>query len=52
MYALVYVDDILITESSALLLHKLIDKLHATFVLKKIDTPKYFLGIKVHHQST
>lgn len=50
MYELVYVYDILLTWSAWSLLHKLIDKLHTTFVLKKLDTPQYFLGIEIHHQ--
>lgn len=42
MYALIRVDDILITGSSSILIHKLIDSLHATFSLKKLGKPKYF----------
>lgn len=50
MYALVYVYDILLTRSSSTLLQKLIDMFHATFALKKLDIPQYFLWIEVHHQ--
>lgn len=49
MYSLVCVDDILLTGSSSTLIHKLIDSLHATFALKKLGRPKYFLGIEVKH---
>lgn len=40
-------DDILFTSSSSLLIHKLIDSLHAKFTLKKLGSPKYFLGIEL-----
>ncbi|XP_058758662.1 uncharacterized mitochondrial protein AtMg00810-like [Vicia villosa] len=46
LYDLVYVDDILITGSSANLVHDLINKLHKAFALKKLGTPEYFLGIE------
>lgn len=49
LYALVYVNDMLITGTSPILIHDLITKLHAKFSLKKLDIPKYFLGIEVHY---
>lgn len=45
LYVLVYMDDILIACSSPTLAHKLIDSVHATFSLKKMGTPEYFLDI-------
>lgn len=51
MYALVYVDDILITRSSFTLVYKLIDSLHTTFALKNLGTPKYFLSIEIKRVS-
>lgn len=49
LHALVYVDDILITGSSAALVNDLIAKLHATFALKQLGKPDYFLGIEVKY---
>lgn len=51
MYALIYVDDILVTDSSSKLIHAIINKPHDKFALKKLGTPQYFLGIEVHHQA-
>lgn len=51
LYALIYVDDILIIGSSFKLIHALIHKLHDKFALKRLGTPQYFLGIEVHHQA-
>lgn len=52
LYALIYVDDILITNSFSTLVHKLIESLHGTLALNKLDIPKYFLGIVIKHLST
>lgn len=49
MYALVYVDDILITGYNSVLAHDLINKLHFKFALKKLGKPSYFLGIEVQY---
>lgn len=49
VYALVRVDDILLTCSSSTLIHELINSLYATFALKKLGQPEYFLGIEVKH---
>ena len=51
LFALVYVDDILITGSSSPLIHDLINKLHNKFALKKLGKPEYFLGIEVKYQA-
>lgn len=51
LYTLVYVDDILIIESSSKLIHELINKLHLKISLKKPRVHQYFLGIEVHHQT-
>lgn len=44
-------DDILITRSFTILIQNLVTKLHATFALKYMGTPNYFLGLEVHYQS-
>lgn len=51
LFALVYVDDSLITGSATSLIHDLIRKLHATFALNHMDKPDYFLGIEVKYQA-
>lgn len=51
LYALVYVDVILVTRTSSKLVHALISKLHLQFALKKLGKPKYFLGLEVHEKS-
>lgn len=43
LYALVYVDDIIIIIFSSTLVHKLIDSQPETFALKKLDIPEEFL---------
>lgn len=49
LYALVYVDDILITGSNPSIVNDLITKLHSNFALKRLGSPKYFLGIEVQN---
>lgn len=51
IFALVYVDDILITRSATSVIHDLICKLHATFSLKHMGKPDYFLGQEVKYQA-
>lgn len=45
-----YVDDILITGSTTSLISDLIRKLNATFALKHLSKPDYFLGLEVKYQ--
>lgn len=47
IYILVYVDDILITNSSQKLIKELIKKLNKNFALKELGSLSYFLGIEV-----
>jgi hypothetical protein len=49
-YLLVYVDDILLTDSNSAMLHRLIQLLSSEFKLRDLGVVHYFLGIKV--QST
>lgn len=49
LYALVYVDDILITGSSSKLVADLISKLNSNFALKHLGKPDYFLEIEVKY---
>jgi len=51
LYLLIYVNDIIITGSSSVLIPKLITKLHAVFALKQLGNLDYFLGIEVKHLS-
>lgn len=51
IYVLVYVDDILITGTSATDVQSLISQLHSTFSLKNLGKLDYFLGIKVTSNS-
>jgi hypothetical protein len=46
-YLLLYVDDIVLTASSSMLLHTLIDKLKLEFAMKDMGPLHYFLGIRV-----
>lgn len=49
---LLYVDDILITGSSSMLIAQFLCNLKSEFPVKDIGPFQYFLGIQVHHQST
>lgn len=40
-------DDILVTGSSSMLIHKLVESLHAKFSLVKLGSPEYFLGTEI-----
>lgn len=51
MYALVYVDDILLTGSSSSLLHTLINMLNDKFARKKLRIPQYFICIEAQYQT-
>lgn len=51
-YMLLYVDDIILTPSSAILHQSLIVKLSYEFALKDLGTLNYFLGIVVTHHLT
>lgn len=48
---LIYVDDIIITGSSTVMVQNLITKLNDVFALKQLDDLGYFLGIEVKHLS-
>jgi hypothetical protein len=45
---LVYVDDILLTESNLVLLHQLIQLLSLEFKLRDLGVVRYFLSFEVH----
>lgn len=47
LYALMYLDDILITRSSFFIVHKLIIKINDAFALKRLGKPAYFMEIEV-----
>lgn len=49
MYALVYVDDIIVTGPSESLVKLFVSKLKAVFALKDLGQLDYFLGIEVKH---
>ena len=51
LYLLIYVDDIIITGSSPVLIQKLITKQNVVFALKQLENLDYFLGIEVKHLS-
>ncbi|XP_019429911.1 PREDICTED: uncharacterized protein LOC109337400 [Lupinus angustifolius] len=48
LFVLVYVDDIIVTDSSSQV-HKVIQDLSSSFALKKLGKLDYFLGIKIKH---
>ena len=52
MYFLIYVDDLLITGSSTLLVHDIIHKLSKRFSLKDLGLVHFFLGIEIIPTST
>ena len=47
VYALVCVDDIIVTENNIVLIQTLISRLNSIFSLKKLGDLDYFLGIEV-----
>lgn len=47
-----YVDDIIITSTSSVQIHKLIESLHDKFSLKRLGCPEYVLGIEIKHLSS
>ena len=47
IYLLVYVDDILLTESNSVVLHRLITLLQSKFKLQDLGSVHFFLGIEV-----
>ncbi|KAE9611066.1 putative RNA-directed DNA polymerase [Lupinus albus] len=49
LFVLVYVDGIIVTRSSSIHVHKVIDALSSAFALKKLGKLDYFLGIEVKH---
>ncbi|GJZ57520.1 ribonuclease H-like domain-containing protein [Tanacetum coccineum] len=51
-YLLIYVDDIILTASSSVLLRQIIDSLHKEFDMTDLEALNYFLGISVVHHST
>ena len=46
IYILTYVDDILITSSSASIINKIIQSLQVTFAVKDLGNLTYFLGVE------
>ncbi|GJS06441.1 ribonuclease H-like domain-containing protein [Tanacetum coccineum] len=51
-YLLIYVDDIILTASSPVLLQQIIDSLHKKFDMTDLGALKYFLGISAVRHST
>jgi hypothetical protein len=52
LFALVYVDDIILTGSSISVVDDLIKSLSLTFPIKDLDSLNFFLGVEVHRSST
>ncbi|GJU71121.1 ribonuclease H-like domain-containing protein [Tanacetum coccineum] len=50
-YLLLYVDDVLLTASSEILLHRIITSIHQEFSITDLGSLNYFLGISVTHDS-
>ncbi|GJQ96014.1 ribonuclease H-like domain-containing protein [Tanacetum coccineum] len=51
-YLLLYVDDIILTASSTLLLQRIISLLHAEFAMTDLGPLNYFLGISATHTTS
>ncbi|GJV75613.1 ribonuclease H-like domain-containing protein [Tanacetum coccineum] len=51
-YLLIYVDDIILTASSSVLLRQIIDYLHKEFDMTDLEALNYFLGISIVRHST
>lgn len=51
IFVLVYVDDIVITGSSASVISTLVTSLSVVFPVKDLGSFSYFLGLEVHHSS-
>lgn len=52
VYLLLYVDDIVLTASSSVLLHHVISAIHAEFTIKDMGAVHYFLGIHVQRNAS
>jgi hypothetical protein len=51
MYILVYMDDIIIVNSSSSTTERFLHQLHREFAVKDLSNLSYFFGIEVHHTS-
>jgi hypothetical protein len=51
IYLLLYVDDIILTASSAALLQRIISALKREFTMKDLEPLHHFLGVSVQHQT-
>jgi hypothetical protein len=51
-YLLLYVDDIIITASTTVLLQRLLDMLHSEFAMTDLGDLHYFLGIAITRSSS
>jgi hypothetical protein len=51
VYLLLYVDDIVLTTSSATLLQHTISALKREFAMKDLKPLHHFFGVSVHHQA-
>ena len=50
-YLLLYVDDIVLTASSSVLLQRITDRLHAEFAMTDLGALHHFLGVSVTRSS-